>query len=267
MRFLTLADGRRLAWREAGSGPPLVLLHGWAMSSAVFAEVLPALAGRYRVLTPDLPGHGDSDAGCDYRLEALATDLAGWLAALDLAQVDLLGWSLGGQVALELVLDYPRLVRRLILVATTPKFVAAAGWDWGLPDGQVRAMARDLGRAYERTMGDFFMRQFVGEELSRDRLRQITGFAVRPSRLPRPEVALAALETLRQGDLRGRLGEIACPVLVQQGDLDVITPPAAATALAEALPVATLAVMKGIGHGPFLSLPGASVRSWEAFLA
>ena len=203
MKRLQLRAGHGLAWHESGSGRPLVLLHGWSMSSAVFNEMLPLLGAERLVLAPDLRGHGASGTADGYALDDFVADLEAWLLALGHGEIDLLGWSLGGQVAIRLATAARIRVRRLILVATTPRFVAAADWPHGLPDGQVRVMARDLRRAYAKTQGDFFQLQFAGEVISRQRLREIVAFAVRGGGLPPPEVALAALETLRGGDLRG----------------------------------------------------------------
>lgn len=266
MKSLQLATGHRLAWRETGSGRPLVLIHGWSMSSAVFDEMLPLLGVDRLVLSPDLRGHGGSGQADGYGLEAFAADLGEWLLALGLAEVDLLGWSLGGQVAIRLARSGQIRVRRLLLVATTPRFVAAHDWPHGLPEGQVRVMARDLRRAYLKTQGDFFRLQFVGEELSGRRLKEIIDFAVREGALPVPDVALTALETLRRGDLRPELPQLALPVLVQQGECDRITLPGAARVLAAACPQSRLVLQPGLGHAPFLSAPQVSAELWREFL-
>lgn len=271
MKNLELEPGRLLVWREAGEGrtglPPLVLLHGWSMSSAVFTELLPQLGTERRVLAPDLRGHGASSPGPGYDLDDFAADLENWLAGLNLTEIDLLGWSLGGQVAIRFARRGRVRVRRLLLVAATPRFVASPDWPHGLPDGQVRVMVRDLRRAYEKTQGDFFQLQFAGEELPRERLRQIIAFAVRAGTLPPAEVALAALETLRTGDLRGELAQLACPVLVQQGELDHITLPGAGPFLAAACPRGRLELQPERGHAPFLSTPQQSLALWREFLA
>lgn len=262
-----LADGRRLAWREAGSGPAVVLLHGWSMSSAVFAEVIEELSTDFRVMAPDLRGHGGSDPGAAHGFADFAADLAGWMEALDLREAGLIGWSMGGQVALELVPAVFDRLRRLILVGATPRFTAGDGWEAGLPEVQVRAMARDLKRNYLKTMGDFFALQFEGENLPRERYRRIVEFAVRGGSLPAPEVALAALETLRRGDQRHGLGQIDVPALVMHGVLDRITLPGAADYLAGHLPFAGLALLPDVGHAPFLSRPQELCRKWREFLS
>ena len=103
MSICKLADSREIFYRESGTGPVLVLLHGWSMSSAVFLEVLPQLAKSHRVLAVDLPGHGASELDdIDYSLDTLAGNVEAWLQQLGLNRCALLGWSLGGQVALQM---------------------------------------------------------------------------------------------------------------------------------------------------------------------
>ena len=95
MQRQMLLDGRLFAWRELGVGQPLVLLHGWSMSSAVFNEALDRLATHFRVLAPDLRGHGHSAPGPDYALSSLAADVSAWCDALQVGPVNPPGWSLG----------------------------------------------------------------------------------------------------------------------------------------------------------------------------
>lgn len=269
MTFFELSDGRRLAYRQSGAGPALILLHGWAMSSVVFAEVMAELEGAFTLLAPDLRGHGSSDPGPEYGCEALAADLAEWISALDLQDAALLGWSMGGEVALSLILtpDIQRRLRALVLVATTPRFVASKDWTAGLPATQVRALARDLRRNYHKAMGDFFSLQFQGEPLAPARYQQILRFAVRAGRLPEPEVALAGLETLAAEDLRERLPQLELPTLVIHGGLDPIVLPAAGEFLVANLPQATLDLWPNVGHAPFFSDPGRFCDRLRNFLS
>lgn len=262
-----LPDGRRVAWREAGAGPPLVLVHGWSGSSAVFTEAMEEFSRDFRVLAPDLRGHGSSDAGEGYALGDLAADLFTWMDALDLRDASLLGWSLGGQAVMAAFPSLRPRVRRLLLVGTTPRFTAGEGWIHGLPEGQVKAMARDLRRNYLKTMGDFFALQFAGEEIPRVRYREIVEFAVRGGRLPDPGVALASLETLRVADQRRQIEGVDAPVLVVHGDGDRIVPPGAGAFLASHLPNAKLATVAGAGHAPFLSRPQEVFQLWRDFLS
>ncbi|MDY0270481.1 alpha/beta fold hydrolase [Trichloromonas sp.] len=265
MNEFRFADGRRLSWREAGAGPPLLLLHGWCFSSRIFAEAFAAFSSTYRVLAPDLPGHGASDPAADDGFAALAGDLRAWLAALALDRIRLVGWSMGGQVALELAASLSsERVERLLLVAVTARFCAAADWPHGLPEGQVRAMERRLRRDYPGTLKDFRARMLGGEELPPARLREIAALLPAP---PAPADALAALDALRREDQRSRLAALACPTLVQHGELDTITLPGAARYLADTIAGARLEPLPGIAHAPFLSRPDEVFSRWRSFLA
>jgi 2-succinyl-6-hydroxy-2,4-cyclohexadiene-1-carboxylate synthase len=131
----------------AGSGPPLLLLHGFTGSGAAWEPLLPHVTPRRRVIAPDLIGHGRSDAPADparYRMERCVADLLALLNTLEVAQVDLLGYSMGGRVALHLALAAPQRVRRLLLESASP----------GLADPAERAVRvqadNELAAAIER---------------------------------------------------------------------------------------------------------------------
>ncbi|WP_020675956.1 alpha/beta fold hydrolase [Geopsychrobacter electrodiphilus] len=255
----------QLRWRELGEGAPLVLLHGWSMSHAVFTELAELLAPNFRLLIPDLPGHGGSDPVDPCSLFMMSKTLATWLNRLALGPVLLLGWSLGGQVAIQLSVDYPQLVERLLLMSSTPRFCASDNWAAGLPVNELRALRRGLVRHYLATMGEFFDLQFRGEAISPERRREILQFAVRPIGLPTPDAALLTLDILGREDLRDRLSSIQAPALVIHGQNDQIIPQSAGVYLTEHLPRASFISLSGIGHAPFLSRPGEIVRMIEEF--
>jgi pimeloyl-ACP methyl ester carboxylesterase len=111
------AGGVRLAYRAWGppGAPPLVLLHGLGEGAADWDGVAPAIARHWRVYAPDLRGHGRSDWPGDYSVELMVADVLGFLDALGLDRVDLIGHSMGGLVACLLAQERPERVRRLIL--------------------------------------------------------------------------------------------------------------------------------------------------------
>lgn len=267
MPSLTLADGRTLAYLESGQGPVLVLLHGWAMSSAVFSELLDGLAGSHRVLAPDLPGHGFSSDTAAFGLDECAADIVQWLEALKIEHLMLGGWSLGGQIALRLVKRISQRIERLLLMATTPKFTLSDDWVHGLPETQVRSLKRNVQRAPEKTFGDFFALQFSPNEVSPQRYREIIAFAVRAGRLPTLATALCGLETLQTVDLREEVKNLGCPTLVVHGSEDPITPVGAGRFLASSIPAARLCELPRIGHAPFLSRPDVIVPLCREFFA
>ncbi len=109
--------GQRIAYRQAGKGPVLLLVHGIASESATWNSVMPALARRFTVLAPDLIGHGSSaKPRGDYSLGAHASALRDLLAALGHDRATLVGHSLGGGIAMQLSYQFPELCERLVLV-------------------------------------------------------------------------------------------------------------------------------------------------------
>lgn len=242
MKHLLLPDGRNFAWRASGSGTPLILIHGWGNSAAIFSELMANLPGCH-CLAPDLPGYGASSAAAKVGLAALADDFIDWFDALGLETVTLLGWSLGGMLAQELAARFPARIERLILVATTPRFVSTSDWPHGLADAAVRALARDFKRAPAATLENFWQRQFHGESSP--------PFPLLPE--VEPITALGGLELLRQIDLRDQLPGISMPTLVLHGSRDVIIPVAAGRFLATTLPQGRLHEINDGGHAPFLS--------------
>ena len=111
-----------------GAGPDLVLLHGWAMHSGIWACVCEQLAQNFRLHLVDLPGHGLSSAGESGSLQ----DMVEMVAEILRDNCVVAGWSLGGQVAIELALQKPMQVEKLVLIATTPCFIKREDWQWGM---------------------------------------------------------------------------------------------------------------------------------------
>lgn len=132
MAWLTTNDGSRLHYTDQGSGKPLILLHGWSFSGAVFDSVIPSLAKDARVIALDLRGHGLSDKpNHGYRVSRLAADLHHLIASLALRDVTLLGWSIGCAIIWSyLELFGSAHVRKLVLAQQTPRQFAAIDWKW-----------------------------------------------------------------------------------------------------------------------------------------
>lgn len=261
----TLPDGRTLSYYVSGQGKPLVCLHGWAMSAAVFQELAALLADDYQLFIPDLPGHGASDSPQSFELQAYAGDLSFWVRQTVPSPCSVLGWSLGGMLALELAQDNQLAIDKLILVSTTPQFTASDDWPFGLPTTQVRALARNLRRRFEKTLGEFFALSFAGEDISPERMRAIRRFAVYSNPPPEPDSALGCLEMLSSQNQRGALKDIAQPSLVLHGSLDRISPVDAGRQMAKDLPRSEFVEFPEVSHGPFLSRPEEIADSIRRF--
>ncbi len=262
MTMLRMPDGRQLHYLDIGNGPVLVLLHGWAMSSRIFAGMVEALSGDFRLLVPDLPGHGDSDPGTDYGLNALVVDIGYWFKALGLDRFNLLGWSLGGQIAMQLAADNTLPITRMVVASSTPKFCQATDWQNGLPETQVRAMQRQYRRDSAATLAEFNQMMFAGEQSAVAHAELVH----EQTNLPDPNAGAQTLATLKTADIRRRLPEIKVPTLVHHGRADTIIPASAGEYLAEHIPAAKLVVWDAVGHAPFLSRPEDSQELWREFL-
>lgn len=255
MPFVDTTTGVNIHYEERGNGFPLVLVHGWSTSEAIW-RFQGELSARYRLITVDLRGHGRSGApAAGYALSDLAGDLVDLFVGLDLSAALLLGWSLGAQVALA---AFPRLTERLsglVLAGGTPRFTATDGWPWGLPVREPRGMGLGLRRDFHKTLGDFFRSMFIPGELSPEQEDRIAREIVKPGREPAPEAARATLDILATADLRELLPAIDRPVLLAHGTADPICLPAASRYMAGHLPAARLVEFDGAGHAPFLSRP------------
>jgi pimeloyl-[acyl-carrier protein] methyl ester esterase len=250
----------KLHAESRGDGPGLVLLHGWGLSSAVFAPLLARLEQRFCVTRIDLPGHG-RNAGAP-----VPQDLAGWTEAVAEAAPPgsaWLGWSLGGQVALSAALAGHE-VQRLVLVATTPRFVAAPGWTCGIPADVLQGFAAALARDHRKTVRDFLSLQLRGDARAAVLLRTLRGML--DDAPPRAEALAAGLQILADTDLRARLPALRTPALVVAGARDRLTPAAAGRRLAEALPEARFLALPGAAHAPFLTHEASFLDALASFL-
>lgn len=251
----------RLHAETTGAGPALVLVHGWGLHSGIWTPLLPALARRFEVTCVDLPGHGLSPAATTpLDLEAMAEAVA----AVAPPGAAWLGWSLGGQVALAAALA-GRMTGPLVLVATTPCFVAARDWPCGVAPEVLDGFARSLAADHAKALRDFLALQLRGDRRAAALLRLLrAALAERPA--PDAAALRDGLAILAGTDLRDRLGGIDQPALVIAGARDRLTPADAGRRLAAALPGARCVVLPDAAHAPFLAAPGAFTADLADFL-
>ncbi|MDQ1315754.1 MAG: Pimeloyl-[acyl-carrier protein] methyl ester esterase [Pseudomonadota bacterium] len=228
--------------------PVIALVHGWGMNTRVFDMLAALLANDFEVRALDLPGHGGRDAPAENTLQGWADDLARQLPD----QATLLGWSLGGQVAMRAALDHPYRIARLVLLASTPKFVAAEDWERGMAPADLRDFGDALLADPQATLLRFLSLQtrgMSGQKTLLQQLRQTLLAAPATSR----EALTGGLAILRDTDLRAELPRLTQPALILHGALDTLTPPAAGAWLAETLPAARHVEFSRAAHAPHLS--------------
>jgi pimeloyl-[acyl-carrier protein] methyl ester esterase len=244
---------------SSGVGQDLVLLHGWAMHSGIWRDVRERLAQHFRLHLVDLPGHGfsspygaDAEQGMwEHTIESVAELLP--------EDCILCGWSLGGQVAIEVAKREQARVKKLVLISTTPCFAKRNDWQWGMEAGTLQLFAVNLKRDYKRTLNRFLTLQISGEGDTTAvlaRLRKSLFERGKPD-----EVALEeGLQLLLSSDMRGAINSIAQPVMLIHGEKDVITHPGAARWMNQQLPDSELIILNDCGHAPFLSYPDRFVE-------
>jgi pimeloyl-[acyl-carrier protein] methyl ester esterase len=254
----------RLHVDASGTGPPVVLLHGFALHGGLLAPLASALAPHHRVHVVDLPGHGWSATVEPFDLPTFASTVDRALADVR-EPLTVLGWSLGGQVAMQWAVARPERVRRLILVASTPSFVAREGWPSGIAETSLARFGDELRTAYALTLRRFLALQVRGSDEGRRTLTELRGRLTERGE-PSREGLRAALALVTGNDLRPLLAQVQAPTLVVAGDRDVLVPLASTRALAAALPNAVHRTIPGAAHAPFLSHPAAFRTALEGFI-
>ena len=246
-----------------GQGPALVLLHGWAMHSGIFAPLVQRLEDHFTLHLVDLPGHGRSrDAGLPLTLAHAADAVAGVVPESALW----LGWSLGGLVALQAAAVMPDRLRGLVMVAASPRFVRAADWPQGMENAVFRNFAGELQRDYRGTLDRFLMLEAQGSERMRDELRLLRAEAFAHGE-PHTDVLCDGLGLLEDSDLRAALPTLAMPSLWIAGRRDRLVSPAAMRSAADAAPGAGFHQVSSGGHAPFLTQADEVAQAIRGFAA
>ena len=231
-----------------GHGPPLVLLHGWAMHGGVFAPLVARLRDRYSLHVVDLPGHGLSrDVDVPLALDACVDAIAAIVP-----RAPWCGWSLGGLVALQAAATQPQQVPALAMLCASPCFVRAEHWKFGVSAEIFRDFADGLRSDYRATLDRFVALEAFGSEHAKDEIRALRDelFARGEPAAPALADGLALLET---SDLRARLPALRVPSLWLAGRRDRLVDPRAMRDAAALAPGARFAVVEHAGHAPFLT--------------
>jgi pimeloyl-ACP methyl ester carboxylesterase len=268
--------GYRRAFRIAGSGPAILLIHGIGDNSTTWSSVQSTLAQRFTVIAPDLLGHGKSDKPrADYSVAAYANGMRDLLSVLDIERVTVVGHSLGGGVAMQFAYQFPQLVDRLILVGAggVTKDVNFALRIASLPMGsEALALLRlplvlPTVQAAGRVAGVAVGRTGLGRDLP-EMLRILRD-------LPEPTASSAFARTLRAVvDWRGQVVTMldrcylteSVPVQLIWGSQDSVIPVSHAHLAHSAMPGSQLELFDGSGHFPFHDDPDRFVEVVERFI-
>lgn len=245
-----------------GRGPSLALIHGWAMHGGLFAPLVERLKHRYTLHLVDLPGHGHSrDSARPLDPHALAAELVD--AVPDAVW---LGWSLGGQFALRNALDHPGRVRGLVMLASSPRFVAGDDWPHGVRATLFRDFGDALAQDFRGTLDGFLALEALGSASAQEELRELRRHAFERGE-PAPAALIEGLALLDRADARAELARLAVPSLWISGRRDRLVPAGAMPAAAALAPDATSLVVHDAGHAPFLGAADAVAQAIDDFAA
>lgn len=255
-------DGWELAYEEAGSGEPVFLLHGLLADRSMWAEQIAALRDRYRCITVDAPGHGDSPGRPPgFTLEDEAEALVGLAGALGIPGPAIwIGHSMGAMKAMRIALAHPERVRALALIDTQPfpeNPDAKAQYDAMIEVTKAQGPSEDLAQVTGQIMfGAPFLATPEGE-------RWVKHYA----NLDAHAFEGSARSVFDRGDISERIGTITAPTLVVHGVDDTPIPVEIARDYVTRIPGARLVEIPGSGHHPPMEKPAETTAALTAFLA
>jgi 3-oxoadipate enol-lactonase len=242
---------------ERGSGPPLLLVHGLMITGAMFEPVIEQLATRHRLIVPDLRGHGQSRGlPPPYTAAQLASDLSRLLDHLGIDSTAVLGYSQGGAVAQQLVLDHPRRCSRLVLACTYAFNMAT--FREKLEGRVVPLMVRVLGM---RRFATLVISQGL-KQLGKERADWVVGLIADQD----GKLMVSAWKEAMAFDSRRRLVEIKCPTLVVAASNDQAVPIHHAKMLHDGITDSRLVIIDGTNHALIWTHPDEFVRVTDQFL-
>jgi len=256
-----MVNGVRLSYEDHGRGQPLVLLHGFPLNRKIWQPQVEALQSQVRVITPDLRGHGESEAPAGiYTMAAMAADVAALLQFLQCGPAVIAGHSMGGYILLAFYHQYPEWVKGLVLVSTR------AGADNEAGRANREAMAQ---RAEQEQSSRVAVEKMLPNMLSPASL------ATQPGLREEVQAMMAATSVngiagaqrgmANRPDRSELLPRISVPTLIIAGTADALIPHAEAQRMAQMIPSAELHLLEDVGHLPSLEKPAeftAVLQKW-----
>jgi len=248
---------------ETGSGAPLILLHGWGLHSGVWENSLPILEKHFHCYIVDMLGHGEStlDNCQSFNLNEMREELNQLIKKIDSNKILLLGWSLGGLIAMDYLNHYgldkksnneAKKIEKLILVTSNASFCKKDEWPHAMDEAVLDNFAEQLEQDYKKTVDKFMTLQMFGADDYKQSLKLLKkSMASRP--MPSIETLRQGLQILKTVDLRSALKKITQSVLLISGEYDRLMPYQAADDMQQLLSKSEHFMIKGAGHAPFIS--------------
>ena len=253
-------NGIRMKMVEAGSGFPLVFLHGLGWDHGLWRDAFERYAGRFRVIAGDTRGHGGTDRPAGpYSIRQFADDWRGALDALEVERACLVGFSQGGMISMQLTVDQPERFPAVVLASTRCRL------DSGAKEKRVDRMAilREQGpEAAARSSAELvFSKRFMDENPG-----YIDSFIAQRIAFPK-EPLMAAMGAGQGFNLCSQLAKYKAPCMVMAGSANVLTAPADVRHVAVCIPASKFVIVEGAGHMIPVEQPSVFYGHLDTFLA
>lgn len=261
MPTFDLLDGLALYYTDEGAGEPIVLIHGFPFGGDLYRPQRAALSSRFRVITPDLRGMGQSDAPPEgYSMDTYADDVVALLDHLGIGQAIVGGMSMGGYVVFALSRRHPNRVKGLILLDTR------AGADTEEGKAGRRRMIEQARNAAAGAVADAMLPKMLTEATRQESPELADFLRTMMAATPVDGIVGALQAMIERIDSRPMLPMIAVPTLIIVGSEDTVTPPAAAEEMQREIKDAQLVVIEGAAHAANLERPDEVNRAIAAWL-
>jgi pimeloyl-ACP methyl ester carboxylesterase len=241
---------KKIYYESVGKGLPLVFIHG-SMTSHVSWDFQKPLSKKNRLILLDLPGHGKSDPlNEEISVDLLADYMAEFIKGLGIEKMVAVGHSLGGAICIQLALNYPELLRALVLVGTGAKLGV-------LPD-ILKALKTNFKESVEIAIGGMAFAQKADPE--------VVGMVKKECLKCRPEVGYSDFAACNNFDVRGKISEISFPTLIIVGAEDKLTPVKWSLYLNEKISHSSLKIIENAGHMVMIEQPKELNKAIQNFL-
>ncbi len=254
-------DGVQIAYEDRGEGTPVLFVHGYPLSRAMWEAQAQALSPRFRVITVDLRGHGESDAPLWlYTMDRFAEDLKILLDHLSIDRVVMAGFSMGGYITFAFYRRYKEQVRAIILADTRPQADGAEGKKARFQAAQT---ARLKGAG---AIAEAMIPKLMTPQSAQDRPDLVQKVRAMITATPVEGIAGDLMAMSERPDSTPLLERVDCPTLVVVGEQDVLTPPADAKLMADRIKKSQIEIIPEAGHLANMEQPDRFNRVVDQFL-